>query len=141
MYNYSAINNAFYPESERSIYELHGSWPDDCISIPNSIYDEFAASEPPVGKIRVSGSNGLPCWGELPEVTKEELIAIADAEKSTYLTLANEKITPLADAVDFDMATDEEVLKLKKWKKYRILLTRVDTSSAPNIEWPIQPDA
>ncbi|HBE5608577.1 TPA: tail fiber assembly protein [Escherichia coli] len=25
------------------------------------------------------------------------------------------------------------------WKKYRVLLNRVDTSVAPDIEWPSQP--
>ncbi len=26
------------------------------------------------------------------------------------------------------------------WKKYRVLLNRVDTSTAPDIEWPEEPD-
>ncbi|EMM5239625.1 TPA: tail fiber assembly protein, partial [Escherichia coli] len=26
------------------------------------------------------------------------------------------------------------------WKKYRVLLNRVDTSTAPDIEWPKEPD-
>ncbi|ELW5865089.1 tail fiber assembly protein, partial [Escherichia coli] len=25
------------------------------------------------------------------------------------------------------------------WKKYRVLLNRVDTSTAPDIEWPVKP--
>ncbi|EGS1765299.1 TPA: tail fiber assembly protein, partial [Escherichia coli] len=25
------------------------------------------------------------------------------------------------------------------WKKYRVLLNRVDTSTAPDIEWPTSP--
>ncbi|EFC5427862.1 tail fiber assembly protein, partial [Escherichia coli] len=28
---------------------------------------------------------------------------------------------------------------LAAWKKYRVLLNRVDTSLAPEIEWPQQP--
>ncbi|HAJ8532290.1 TPA: tail fiber assembly protein, partial [Escherichia coli] len=28
---------------------------------------------------------------------------------------------------------------LEAWKKYRVLLNRVDTSVAPDIEWLIQP--
>ncbi|WP_140921090.1 tail fiber assembly protein [Limnobaculum xujianqingii] len=141
MYNYSAKNNAFYPDSERSTYEFHSVWPDDCIPVPDSIYDEFAAAEPPAGKVRTASADGLPYWDDIPEATKEELIAVADAEKSTYLALANERIAPLVDAVEFDMATIEEVERLKAWKKYRILLIRVDVNTVPNIEWPIQPDA
>ncbi|NAG96242.1 hypothetical protein GUC37_25905, partial [Escherichia coli] len=28
---------------------------------------------------------------------------------------------------------------LEAWKKYRVLLNRVDTSTAPDIEWPTNP--
>ncbi|HAV9103982.1 TPA: tail fiber assembly protein [Escherichia coli] len=28
---------------------------------------------------------------------------------------------------------------LAGWKKYRVLLNRVDTSTAPDIEWPTSP--
>ncbi|APJ74150.1 tail fiber assembly protein [Escherichia coli] len=28
---------------------------------------------------------------------------------------------------------------LEAWKKYRVLLNRVDTSIAPDIEWPASP--
>ncbi|KIE64605.1 tail fiber assembly protein [Escherichia coli] len=29
---------------------------------------------------------------------------------------------------------------LEAWKKYRVLLNRVDTSTAPDIEWPEIPE-
>ncbi|WP_340608936.1 tail fiber assembly protein, partial [Xenorhabdus bharatensis] len=47
---------------------------------------------------------------------------------------------PLQDAVDLDMATKEEKAALLKWKKYRVLLNRVDCSTAPDIVWPEQPE-
>ncbi|EFO3509809.1 recombinase family protein [Escherichia coli] len=31
------------------------------------------------------------------------------------------------------------VLVVEAWKKYRVLLNRVDTSTAPDIEWPTSP--
>ncbi len=37
------------------------------------------------------------------------------------------------------LATEEENSLLEAWKKYRVLLNRVDTSVAPDIEWLIQP--
>ncbi|EKK4595233.1 tail fiber assembly protein, partial [Escherichia coli] len=43
------------------------------------------------------------------------------------------------DAVDAGIATDEETSILTEWKKYRVLLMRVDTSTAPDIEWPTPP--
>ncbi|MBB7113412.1 tail fiber assembly protein, partial [Escherichia coli] len=43
------------------------------------------------------------------------------------------------DAVDLEIATEEETSLLEAWKKYRVLLNRVDTSTAPDIEWPTNP--
>ncbi len=40
------------------------------------------------------------------------------------------------DAADLEIATEEETSLLEAWKKYRVLLNRVDTSTAPDIEWP-----
>ncbi|MCV3029668.1 tail fiber assembly protein, partial [Escherichia coli] len=52
----------------------------------------------------------------------------------------SEHIAPLQDAVDLEIATEEENSLLEAWKKYRVLLNRVDTSTAPDIEWPEEPD-
>ncbi|HHL1887459.1 TPA: tail fiber assembly protein, partial [Klebsiella pneumoniae] len=38
-----------------------------------------------------------------------------------------------------EMATDDEKTRLAAWKKYRVLLNRVDTSTAPDIKWPEKP--
>ncbi|HAW2300186.1 TPA: tail fiber assembly protein [Escherichia coli] len=39
-----------------------------------------------------------------------------------------------------EIATEEETLLQEAWKKYLVLLNRVDTSTAPDIEWPEEPD-
>lgn len=67
-------------------------------------------------------------------------IDAAEAEKSRCRAIADAAIVPLSDAVELDEATAEEVEKLKEWKKYRIALNRIDTSTAPDIEWPITPN-
>ncbi|CAM6643993.1 phage tail protein [Escherichia coli] len=51
----------------------------------------------------------------------------------------SEHIAPLQDAVDLDIATEEETSLLAAWKTYRVLLNRVDISVAPDIEWPAVP--
>ncbi|HAL0420644.1 TPA: tail fiber assembly protein, partial [Escherichia coli] len=48
-------------------------------------------------------------------------------------------IAPLQDAVDLEIATEEERSLLEAWNKYRVLLNRVDTSTVPDIEWPANP--
>ncbi|HIF5761470.1 TPA: tail fiber assembly protein [Raoultella ornithinolytica] len=49
---------------------------------------------------------------------------------------ANEKIAPLSDAVELGIHTDDEVAQLTEWKKYRVALSRIDTATAPDIDWP-----
>ncbi|EGS3002202.1 tail fiber assembly protein [Escherichia coli] len=45
----------------------------------------------------------------------------------------------LPSSVELEIATEEENSLLEAWKKYRVLLNRVDTSTAPDIEWPEEP--
>ncbi|MCT8350076.1 tail fiber assembly protein [Photorhabdus temperata] len=54
-------------------------------------------------------------------------------KKQELMEKANERITPLQDAVDLSMATEVESLALQAWKKYRVMLNRVDTSKVPEI--------
>lgn len=70
------------------------------------------------------------------QYTQDELREQAEAKKAELLSAAAAEIAPLQDAVDLDMATDEEKAQLLAWKKYRVLLNRVDTS---NPEWPERP--
>ncbi|WP_439647064.1 tail fiber assembly protein [Arsenophonus endosymbiont of Aleurodicus floccissimus] len=75
-----------------------------------------------------------------PLKTKKELIAEAENEKKGLMQNATEVIIPLQDAVDLEMATEEEKQKLTAWKKYRVLLNRVDTLNAPDIDLPKKPE-
>ncbi|EIO9269216.1 tail fiber assembly protein [Salmonella enterica] len=60
----------------------------------------------------------------------------AEGTKSRLLQMAAEKIAPLQDAVDLEIATDDEKVQLEEWKKYRVLVNRVDTT---NPDWPDVP--
>ena len=40
-----------------------------------------------------------------------------------YIQEFSEYIAPLQDAVDLEIATEEETLLLEAWKKYRVLLS------------------
>ncbi|WP_181420501.1 tail fiber assembly protein [Providencia rettgeri] len=74
-----------------------------------------------------------------PPISKEQLIAEAEQQKQLLLADVSNAIAPLQDAVDLDIATDEEMAQLTALKKYRVLLNRIDTSTAPDIEWPEKP--
>ncbi|MDF7667466.1 tail fiber assembly protein [Orbaceae bacterium ESL0727] len=61
-----------------------------------------------------------------------------EATVSQLLSEANNQIGILQDIIDLDMQEADEEQQLKAWKKYRILLLRVDVSSV-NIDWPTKP--
>ncbi|AWC81161.1 MULTISPECIES: tail fiber assembly protein [Serratia] len=58
---------------------------------------------------------------------------------SSMIRTASEKISYLQDAIDFGVATDEEIYSIGKWRKYRIELNRIDPSDKNITEWPISP--
>ncbi|WP_249942141.1 tail fiber assembly protein, partial [Escherichia coli] len=65
--------------------------------------------------------------------------ASSEETKNSLMQVASEHIAPLQDAADLEIATEEEISLLEAWKKYRVLLNRVDTSTAQDIEWPALP--
>lgn len=136
-YVWSASNNAFFPIGDLSIYVEAGWNLSDAIDVDDAVYDEFKNSV--AGKIRGIGDDGMPCWMNVPPPTRDELIAAAESRKSELLAAAGAAIAPLQDAADLDIATDDEAALYTEWRKYRVLLNRVDTSTAPAITWPTQP--
>ncbi|WP_426576606.1 tail fiber assembly protein [Xenorhabdus stockiae] len=76
---------------------------------------------------------------KLRSYTQDELIAHAYEHKKKLLNKANAVIMPLEDAVELDISTVQEITELTKWKRYRVLLNRIDCSTAPDIVWPEQP--
>ncbi|MBD9645118.1 tail fiber assembly protein [Pantoea sp. PNT02] len=73
------------------------------------------------------------------EKNNEKAIAANSAMKQLLMEEASKEISIFQDAVDLDMAKDEEALALPKWKKYRVLLSRVDANVAEPVSWPEKP--
>ena len=63
----------------------------------------------------------------------------ASAKKNQLITDATAQISYLQDAVESEIASEQETQLLAKWKKYRVLVNRIDIEQAPNIDWPSQP--
>ncbi|PHM43763.1 tail fiber assembly protein [Xenorhabdus szentirmaii] len=137
-YVYSAKYNAFHPVELKQRYIDAGTWPTDGIEVSEAVYDEFLT--PPPGKYRVAGADGLPTWDDIPPPTPEQLQSVAESQKRQLLSEARERIDICQDAVDLGIATDIEISTLRGWRKYRVLLNRVDCSNAPDIHWPEQPE-
>ena len=53
---------------------------------------------------------------------------------------ANLRISVLQDAVDLEMATAEEEAALKSWRRYRVLLSRLQADAKyPDVKLPAVP--
>ncbi|EOW7080967.1 tail fiber assembly protein, partial [Yersinia enterocolitica] len=94
---------------------------------------------PPVGKT-LGVAIGRPVWVDLPPPTHEELVANANAKKSQLKAIADSEISWRQDAVDEGYAEDNEVTELAAWKKYRVLLMRIDALQTADITWPQLPE-
>mgnify|MGYP002516319249 FL=1 len=78
-------------------------------------------------------------WVHDADAEKIAQITQATQQKESLLALAASKIAPLQDAVDLDIATEAEAALLLAWKKYRVLLNRINPNDTPDINWPEQP--
>jgi len=64
---------------------------------------------------------------------------INDSRKQELRLSAESNISVLQYAADLEMATPEESTLLTSWKRYLVLLNRVDTSTDQDISWPDVP--
>ncbi|EPH0541250.1 tail fiber assembly protein [Serratia marcescens] len=71
--------------------------------------------------------------------SKEALIAATEVEKTSLMAAAETAIAPLERAVRLGIATNGEQALLTAWETYSVLLSRVNPSDAPDIEWPAVP--
>ena len=63
----------------------------------------------------------------------------ASVKKNQLLAEATTQISYLQDAVDTEIASEQETQLLAEWKKYRVLVNRIDIELAPNINYPETP--
>ncbi|WP_194761239.1 tail fiber assembly protein [Pantoea ananatis] len=80
-----------------------------------------------------------PLTDDQLEEIKKSKIQNNLSEKDALIRSATVQINILQDAVDLDMATDDEKSILPLWKKYRIIINRIDANTDTLIQWPDQP--
>ncbi|ELK6102616.1 tail fiber assembly protein [Citrobacter freundii] len=134
MYLFSPSTLGFYPIEMKEEYLTNGSLPSDVVEVSDSVRNEYNFM-PPEGK-QLSSSQNMPVWIDIPPATREELIADAEREKLRLKAVADDEISWRQDAVDAGIATAEETAALSEWKKYRVMLMRVDTAKPV---WPTPP--
>ncbi|WP_288444770.1 tail fiber assembly protein [uncultured Serratia sp.] len=114
--------------------------PDDTSGYGQEIYKRAIAGEfgdvsmPPVEVGYYWNGTG---WAKNALGEIDSVIYDAEIKKKTLIDIATQKINILSDALELDMATEDEKKQLIAWKKHRVQLSRIDTNEAPNIDWPI----
>ena len=127
---YSKKTCGFYDDS------INTDLPDDIVEISSEYHAELLEKQSQ-GFVIKSDENGYPVAVERI-FTADEMIMINTAKRQQLLNEANENISILQDMIDLDMSEDGDKEKLKAWKKYRILLNRIDVSDT-NVIFPEKP--
>ncbi|KYM71025.1 tail fiber assembly protein [Pantoea agglomerans] len=132
MKKYSPSANAFYDTSINLVI------PDDAVKITDKKWADLLAGQAE-GKMISCGADMLPCLIDQPLPTAEELISQAEDKRSRLRAEADMAIQPLQDAADLGIADDDEASLLIAWKKYRVILMRLNLLEDKKIVWPEQP--
>ncbi|EMQ3538498.1 tail fiber assembly protein [Escherichia coli O157:H45] len=140
-YVYSAKNNSFFYKAETHLYEKAGWDLSDIIDVPYDLFFEFTQDRNEEGVMRVAGDDGLPSWEKLPPPTHEEQIAAAELQKQRLINQANEYMNSKQwpGKAAMGRLKDAEKAQYNLWLDYLDALELVDTSGAPDIEWPTPP--
>lgn len=140
-YKYSAKNDVFIPASFIAEYEESGWDFSDAIDVDDDVYLEFI--NPPAGKVRVAGKDGLPAWVDIPPPTHEELVAGAEAEKQRRIGQANDYMhsRQWPGKAAIGRLKGDELAQYNLWLDYLDELEAVDVSTAPDVIWPEPPEA
>ncbi len=132
MKKYSPSTNAFYDTSINLVI------PDDAVKITDKKWSDLLSGQAE-GKLIACGADMLPCLTEPPPPTAEELISQAEDKRSRLRAEADAAIQPLQDASDLGIATDDEASQLVAWRKYRVMLMRINVEDIVSIAWPEVP--
>lgn len=127
---FNSITNGFY---DSNISEI----PENSIEITTDCHKNLLELQS-AGYVIRPDEHGNPVATK-PVLTAEEIIAKNQLQKQKLLETANKKIEILQDIIDLEMSVSDEADQLKLWKRYRVLLTRVDVNSA-DVDFPLPPN-
>ncbi|HCT6410988.1 TPA: tail fiber assembly protein [Citrobacter freundii] len=116
------------------VYEIH-TGESTTISQLGKLPDDVVSIAPEGNFVKWDGEK----WVHDADAEKTAQITQVTQQKESLMSLATLKIAPLQDAVDIDIATETETALLLAWKKYRVLLNRINPDEAPDINWPDMP--
>ncbi|WP_347004163.1 Gp138 family membrane-puncturing spike protein [Enterobacter roggenkampii] len=111
---------------------------DDGIEVSDEDAITFNGSNEPTGKM-LDYQNGKLCWVDrpAPEMTKEQLIAIAEGKRESLIDQAMQSISVIQLKLQAGRKlTTAETEKINSTLDYIDAVTAIDTATAPDINWP-----
>ena len=136
-YGFSATTKAFYVYEDKESYEANGNWPEDVKPVSDQVWEKYCM-QGPEGKERGANKRGLPCWVDIP-LQQRKRRPLQPSGKRAATGKGRQGDRPLQDADDLGIASEAEKAALLAWKKYRVLLNRIDVEHADKITWPEVP--
>lgn len=116
------------------------SWPASALLMTDAETATYWKQSPPDGKVLGVDEN-RPAWVDTPPLTPEQLIQIADNDKSAYITYANAIINDnqWSSRLILGRLSDNDKVRFNAWLDYIDEVQNIDTSKAPIKKWPTQP--
>lgn len=136
-YIFDKKTNAFYPVALQQEYENAGMWPESGVEVNEDVFASFR--NPPEGKILGSDQKGNPAWVDVPPLSHEQYVAIAELQKQALIAEAREKTELWRTQLMLGIITEEDKANLKEWMLYVQKVQVLDASTAPDIIWPVRP--
>ena len=122
--------------------DIRGTWYDadgQAVQIDDLDADVSALTRTPPPDATYKLVNGK--WEQCPDKAAAAKKAEMDMAVAAGMAAANQHIAVLQDAVDLEMATAEEEAALKSWRRYRVLLSRLQADAKyPDVKLPQRPD-
>lgn len=138
MYKFDPKNSLFYPAASISDYKLSEDEVATFTDISEEAADEFLGF-PPLGKVRGSDGYGNPVWVDATPPSHEQQVIDAEHKRNGLIDFAKQQISLWQTQLQLGMISDADKARLIEWMHYISSLQAVDTSAAPDIQWPVQP--
>lgn len=137
------MNKIYFSQDPVGFYiEGVSAIPSNAIEVSADIYNEFAGVAWPDGKVLGADDSGYPTWIDAPPPSHDELIAQAEAEKQRLIDETNVWINgqQWPSKLALGRLSEDEKAQFNEWLDYLDAVSAVDTSTAPDIEWPTPPE-
>lgn len=134
---FSAKRNAFYFLEDEAAYRKSGTWQDDIIPVSKDVWLRFVG-DPPEGKERGAGKDGMPEWIDIKDHGKK-INEDHDSYKDALLEEADKHIRMLKIVEEVNGLNEAQKKTLAAWKEHLTDVYRLEINGKDKVDWPLAP--